>query len=69
MELLNAKRDQAEVSATVDELMIISNALNEVCNGLDLDEFQTRMGVNVDRVRAVLRDVQRALDDANKRDQ
>ena len=31
---------------THDELVVINNALNEVCNGLsfDDDEFQTRIG-------------------------
>jgi hypothetical protein len=40
---------------TKDELGIINNALNEVCNGIDLEgEFDTRMGCNVEEARAVL---------------
>ena len=40
---------------THDELVVINNALNVVCNGLafDDDEFQTRIGY----ARAVARDV------------
>jgi hypothetical protein len=38
-----------------DELLIINNALNEVCNGIHLeDEFHTRMGCSVDEARALL---------------
>jgi len=43
------------VELTKDELGIINNALNEVCNGIDLEgEFETRMGCTVEEARAVL---------------
>ena len=43
------------VELTKDELGIINNALNEVCNGIDLEgEFDTRMGCTVEDARAVL---------------
>jgi len=38
-----------------DELGVVNNALNEVCNGIDLEgEFDTRMGCTVEEARAVL---------------
>ena len=43
------------VELTKDELGIINNALNEVCNGTDLEaEFDTRLGCTVEEARAVL---------------
>jgi hypothetical protein len=43
------------VELTKNELDIINNALNEVCNGIDLEgEFDTRMGCTVEQARAVL---------------
>jgi hypothetical protein len=37
------------------ELRIINNALNEVCNGIDLEgEFDTRMGCAVEEAQEVL---------------
>jgi hypothetical protein len=43
------------VELTNDELRIINNALNEVCNGIDLEgEFDTRMGCDIEEARAVL---------------
>jgi hypothetical protein len=43
------------VQLSRDELGIINNALNEVCNGIDLEgEFGTRMGCTVEEARAVL---------------
>ena len=46
-----------------EELVIINNALNEVCNGLSFsdDEFQTRMGYPRDQARKVLSKVSKAL--------
>lgn len=46
------------INLTRDELLIINNALNEVCNGVDLEgEFDTRMGVSVEEARELLKKV------------
>jgi hypothetical protein len=37
-------RKIATIEFTKDELTWVSNALNEVCNGLDQREFSARMG-------------------------
>jgi len=43
------------IELTRGELEIINNALNEVCNGIDLEgEFSTRMGCTIEEARAVL---------------
>ena len=43
------------VELTKYELRIINNALNEVCNGIDLEgEFDTRMGCTVEEAQVVL---------------
>lgn len=40
---------------TIDEISIINNALNEICNGIDLrGEFETRMGCTLQEARDVL---------------
>ena len=48
---------------THDELVVINNALNEVCNGLAFDdgEFQTRIGYSRAVARDVLQKVAKAL--------
>lgn len=33
-----------KITLTRDELVMINNALNETCNGLDIREFQARTG-------------------------
>jgi hypothetical protein len=40
---------------TQNELAILNNAMNEVCNGIDLEgEFQTRMGCTIEAARELL---------------
>jgi len=45
------------------ELLLLNNALNEVCNGVHLDEaeFSTRLGVSRDEARRLLRLLNAAL--------
>lgn len=47
-----------------DELALIANALNEVCNGLDIEdvEFFTRLGADRDEARGLLAELGLALD-------
>jgi len=62
-------KDRSEQEAVVlevsrGELILINNALNEVSNGIHMDEgeFQTRLGVSVEDARRLLRRVQALLD-------
>lgn len=48
--------------ASSDELIIINNALNEVCNGLPLRDFETRVGASLTEVESLLTLVGKALD-------
>jgi hypothetical protein len=45
MELKRVDDSGVWVLLNSDELLTICNALNEVCNGLDIPEFAIRMGV------------------------
>ena len=44
MEVLRSGPQAAEIRLTRGELAIINNALNEICHGIDLPEFATRIG-------------------------
>ena len=48
---------------THEELVVINNALNEVCNGLsfDDDEFQTRIGYPRATAQNLLKKIAKAL--------
>ena len=47
------------------ELVVLNNALNEVCNGIDVEEFATRLGATRDEVELMLQRVGAALDRAD----
>jgi hypothetical protein len=51
------------VAFTRDELVVINNALNEVCHGLpiDDDEFQTRIGYPRTTAQNLLKKIAHAL--------
>jgi hypothetical protein len=63
--MTNPKPNKPATSSTFtyDELVIINNALNEVCNGLsfDDDEFQTRIGYSRAMVQNLLKKIAKAL--------
>lgn len=53
---LSQGEKSADVRFSNDELILISNALNEVCNGVEIDdaEFATRLGADREEVRRLL---------------
>ena len=48
-------------SATVElsglDLLILHNALNEVCHGIDMHELHARIGANAKEIEALLKQV------------
>jgi len=58
--------DQAEfvLSFSYDELVTINNALNEVCNGVVIPGFESRLGATRRDVERLLASVGGALDRA-----
>lgn len=50
------------IRASEEELLILNNALNEVCNGLPLRDFETRVGAPLASAEHLLRIVGAALD-------
>jgi len=57
MTLIGVEGREITAQFTADELLIINNALNEVCNGIDVEEFGTRIGASTDEVRSLLASV------------
>lgn len=57
MNIINFSGGSADLNITHDELLILNNALNEVCNGITLSEFQTRIGSKRNDVLVLLETV------------
>lgn len=62
MELLAVIKQQADIRVTEDELLILNSALNEVCNGISVSEFDTRIGATRDDVASLLEKIGQTLD-------
>ncbi len=50
-----------------NELILLNNSLNEVCHGLDLPDFSTRLGAGWDELEALRRQINAALETMGKR--
>ena len=55
MELKKVDESGAWVVLSPEDLLTVCNALNEVCNGLDVPEFTTRMGVEREEALCLLK--------------
>lgn len=62
MDLLSVTKSNADISITESELLILNSVLNEVCNGIDIAEFETRIGSERDNVAALLSKIGSVLD-------
>jgi hypothetical protein len=57
MKVVTLSEAGATVVLSSDEIGILNNALNEVCNGLEIPEFATRMGADIDEVSHLLHEI------------
>ena len=62
MKVSQSNKQCADVCLSLDELRIINNALNEACHGIDLPEFDTRMGVSMESAKALLKQIGSVVD-------
>ena len=57
MKIIEVQRGNATVQLSEIELLILNNALNEVCNASEVPEFATRLGATIVEVRNFLKEV------------
>ncbi|MGS2644352.1 hypothetical protein [Streptosporangium sp. LJ11] len=62
MEINAITEDEVVVILSRDDVSLINNALNEVCNGIHLDDadLHTRMGFRRDEIQAILKTINHA---------
>ena len=63
MEIERKTKTSSTVTISRGELVLLNNALNEVCNGVAIDDdaFQTRLGTDRTNARKLLADLGRLL--------
>jgi len=57
MRKLSSGQGRATVQLSSDDLLILSNSLNEVCHGIDVPEFTSRIGVSRERAEELFQEV------------
>lgn len=62
MKIENVSDEFVVIKFHKEEVVLLKNALNEVCNGIFFpEEFETRLGVSIDDGRALLAGIKSAI--------
>ena len=62
MEIKQIQSSDALIRFSTAELLILNNALNEVCHAIDVAEFSTRMGAELEDVKNLLQQIGKVLE-------
>ncbi|MCA2537996.1 MAG: hypothetical protein IM550_01705 [Microcystis sp. M54BS1] len=54
MHAIEINKDKIILELSKNELGVLKNALNEVCNGIEVWEFHTRMGIKIEKANLML---------------
>lgn len=54
MEIIECKKKKIVLEMSEDECYLLINALNEVCNGIEVWEFETRLGATPEEAAKIL---------------
>lgn len=53
--------EDVDFQFSTDELRLLNNALNEVCNGIRLSDFEGKIGVSRDQAKDLLNSIHRLI--------
>lgn len=62
MDIISVDEKKTELSLDNKELLILHSSLNEVCNGISVPEFETRIGTSKEAAFTLLKELGRILD-------
>lgn len=65
MDVRSIAEKNAQLTISENELLILNSALNEICNGISVPEFETRIGASREEAYALLDVMGRILDKMN----
>jgi hypothetical protein len=63
MKIIGVAAERSQIDLDQEELLILNAALNEVCNGIEVFEFETRIGADRERVAILLKEIRTLLDE------
>lgn len=62
MDVISVAGKQAQLTLGENELLILNSALNEICNGISVPEFKTRIGASKEEICTLLSQIGCILD-------
>jgi hypothetical protein len=62
MRVIAVSKSTSSVELTADNVLLLSNALNEALHGIDIPAFQTRLGVTTQRAEDLFHELGMLLD-------
>jgi len=65
MNAIKINRETIIIELSKDELGVLTNALNEVCNSIEVWEFDTRMGVTIEDAQVILQHLAKIYRESN----
>jgi hypothetical protein len=63
MEVIKIDAEKATIKFTLDDLLNLNQALNEICHGLRVPNFELKIGVSKEEAKRLLMAVQTLLDE------
>ncbi len=54
MDVLNTNKSLTTISFSLDELLILANSFNEVCNGIKINNFEEKISVPLNEADLML---------------
>jgi hypothetical protein len=62
VEIRAVSKNSVRLDIDEQELLVLKAALNEVCNALEVPEFETRMGASLQEVEQLMGELRAAID-------
>lgn len=63
MQIIKAADGKADIQFSFDELMTLNDSLNEVCHGIEVIDFETKIGVSREQAKILLDSVHELIND------
>lgn len=62
MKVEQIEGSHAKIQFSVEDLALLNNSLNEVCNGIHVDEFELRLGTSREYAKKMLEQLGQLVD-------
>jgi hypothetical protein len=62
MDSIILNKEKIFLKFSKDELLLLCNSLNEVCNGIEVPEFDSRIGASIEETEIILKFLGRSFE-------